>query len=97
MNDFNITLTIRDVICSNNCKDSSQITTTVTNTDQTIELKCNFILNIVRVTGTFFTVLIQNGVETIIRNIYVSSPVQICLPAKCATHILTISGIINDT
>ena len=72
MDEFNITLTIRDVICCKNCKDSNKLTTTV-------------------------TIIIQNGIETIIRNIFVSSPVQLCLPCKCATHILTISGIINNT
>lgn len=97
MDEFNITLTIKDVICCKNCKDSNKLTTTVTNSSQTIELKGNFILNIVRVTNTYFTVIIQNGIETIIRNIFVSSPVQLCLPCKCATHILTISGIINNT
>lgn len=97
MNNFNITLTITDVICCKNCRDSNQVTTTVTSTNQTIELKGNFILNIVRVSTTFFTVLIQNGVETIIRNIFISSPVELCLPCKCGAHKLTISGIINNT
>lgn len=96
MDDFNVTLTITDVICCKNCKDSNQVTTIVTNTNQVIELKGNYILNIVRVSSTFFTVLIQNGVETIIRNVFVSSPVQLCLPCKCCSHMLTISGNINN-
>ncbi|MDD3303608.1 MAG: hypothetical protein PHP54_01675 [Clostridia bacterium] len=97
MNDFNITLTITDVICCKNCKDSNQVTTAVTSSSQTIELKNNFILNVVRVTSTYFTVLIQNGIETIIRNVFISSPLQLCLPCKCCSHMLTISGIINPT
>ena len=95
MNNFNITITIEDLICSNNCKDRKTITKTITNIDNTINLKEDFILNIVNVTNTFFTIIVQNGINTIIRNVFTSYPTKICLPCKCANHILTISGTIN--
>ncbi len=96
MNEFNITLNIEDLICGKCCKDKESKTLTITSTSQVVNLKENYILNIVDVSSTKFTVLIQNGIETIIRNIYTSYDMQICLPCRCATHILTVSGTIIE-
>lgn len=96
MNNFNVTITIEDLICSNNCKDREVITKTITNTSETINLKESYILNIVNVTNSYFTIIVQNGFNTIIRNVFTSYQTKICLPCKCANHILTISGTINN-
>ena len=96
MNNFNIAITIEDLIYSNNCKDKEIKTKTITNTNDTINLKEDYILNIVNITNTYFTIIIQNGINTIIRNVFTSHQTRICLPCKCANHIITISGIINS-
>ena len=95
MNNFNITLNIEDIICSKCCKDKESKTLNITSPSQVVNLKENYILNIIDVSSTKFTVLIQNGIEIIIRNIYTSYDMQICLPCNCATHLLTVSGNIN--
>lgn len=94
MEEFRITLNIEDLIYTNCSKDREMKTLTITSTSQVVELKCNYILNIIDVNTTRFTVLIQNGIETIIRNIYTSYETQICLPCRCATHLITIGGTI---
>ncbi len=95
MNDFNITLTIEDIFCNKCCKESKQTQTTVTSTSQTISLQNNYILNIIQVSTNFFTVLIQNGVNVIIRNIYTNFTTSICIPNQCGTHFIRISGTIQ--
>lgn len=95
MNNFSVTITIDDLICSNNCKDKDTKTRTITNVNETINLKENYSLNIVNVTNTAFTIIVQNGINTIIRNVFTSYSTKLCLPCKCATHTLTISGVIN--
>ena len=96
MNNFNVTINIQDLICSNNCKDKETITKTITNTTQSVKLKENYILNVVNVSNNYFTVIIQNGKYIIIRNVFTSHSISICIPCKCATHIITISGTINN-
>lgn len=96
MNCFNVTITIEDLICSSRCKDNETNTITIKNSNETIHLKENYILNIIRVENSFFTILIQNGVNTIIRNVYTNASIQLCLPCRCAKHILTIHGTINS-
>lgn len=95
MNNFNVTVTIEDLICSNNCKDKDTKTKNITSINDSINLKENYVLNIVNVTNTYFTIIVQNGINTIIRNIFTSYSTKLCLPCKCGNHILTISGIIN--
>lgn len=94
MNNFNVDITIEDLICTNNCKDRETRTKTLTSVNDTITLKEDYILNVVNVTNTYFTIIVQNGINTIIRNIYTSFSTKICLPCKCGNHILTISGTI---
>lgn len=98
MNDFSVKITIKDSICSNNCKDIETKSETITNSSDVIHLKEGYILNIIAVNLSYFTVIVQNGINTIIRNIYTTFPIKICLPCKCANHVLTISGNIvqND-
>lgn len=97
MNDFNVTIHIEDLFCENCCKELKEKEITVTNTNQTINLQNGYVLNVINVEDNFFTVLIQNGTQVIIRNIYTNSTTSICIPNKCGKHILTISGTINET
>ncbi len=94
MEDFNVVVNICECIIDNCCcKNTSEREVTVTNTSQQIMLCDNFVINIVRVSETFFTILIQNGTQIIIRNIFTSYPMSICLPASnCTKHIIKIGG-----
>lgn len=96
MNNINVSLCISDMICVNNCKELFQKDITITSTSESICLKCDFLLNIVRVQDNFFTILLQNGFQTYIRNIFENETFQICLPCNNGIHILTICGTINN-
>lgn len=97
MNNFSVNITIQDLICSKSCKDKESKTETINNSSEVIHLKEGYIINVVNITDSYFTIIVQNGINTIIRNIYTTFPVKICLPCKCANHILTISGTIVNT
>ena len=94
--DINVSLHICDMLYINNCKEIFQKDITLTNTSESICLKCNFLLNIVRVQNNSFTIILQNGFQTYIRNIFENETFQICLPCKNGIHILTICGTINN-
>ncbi len=96
MNNFSINITIEDLICSKNCKDKSTTSETITSISEVISLKNGYILNIVNVTNTHFTIILQNGINTIIRNVFQNVPIRICIPCKCANHIVTINGTITN-
>ena len=70
MNTFNVSLCISDFICVNNCKNLLEKQVIVTNSNDSICLKCDYLLNVIRVQDNFFTILLQNGFQTYIRNIY---------------------------
>lgn len=95
MTNFDINLCINDFICVNNCKDVLQKDINVTSTSQSICLHCGYLLNIIRVQDNSFTILLQNGFQTYIRNIFFNESFQICLPCKNGTRILTICGTLN--
>ena len=96
MNDINVSLCISDFICVNNCKSLLEKDITITSTTDSICLKCDFLLNIIRVQDNFFTILLQNGFQTYIRNIFENETFQICLPCSGGTRIITICGVINN-
>lgn len=95
MDNFNVILNIQDCIYSCNCKNCNSTNITVTNTSQTISLQNGYILNIIAVNNNFATILIQNGFQVIIRNIR-DFPVQICIPTKCCTHVVTICANVSQ-
>lgn len=92
MNLYNVTIDLEDCICMENCKQCFNKSVTITSTTQCINLQCSYILNVIDITDTYFTVLIQNGIETIIRRVYFNSPIKLCIPNRCGNHILSISG-----
>ena len=96
MNTINVSLTISDVICANNQRNVLQKEVTITSSSQTIYLQCDYILNIVRMQDTSFTIILQNGLKTYIRNLFENETFQICLPCKNGTRLLSIYGIINN-
>ena len=94
MNDFNVSLKIEDCTYSCNRKNCNSSTDTITNVSQTISLQGNYILNVIAVNNNFATILIQNGFQVIIRNVR-NFPMQICIPTKGCTHIVTLTATIN--
>lgn len=89
---MNITLNINDTCCSKCYKNSIDKTVTFTTQNQTVELQNNYFLNILTVSDTRFTILIQNGNCAIIRNILNGVATSISIPSKC-THIVTINNV----
>ena len=95
MNTFNISLCINDYICVNNCKNLLEKQVIVTSSNDSICLKCDYLLNVIRVQDNFFTILLQNGFQTYIRNIYENETFQISIPCQNGNRIITICGVIN--
>lgn len=95
MNNFNIDLNIEDCTFSCNCKNCNSSKVTVTSTSQTISLQNNYILSVIASNNNSATALIQNGFQSIIRNVR-NFPMQICIPTKNYTHIVTLSATINQ-
>lgn len=91
MNDYIVELTIVDTCCTKCFRDSSEKTISISDNSQVINLKNGYTLTVVSVSPTYCTVLIQNGVFAIVRNIFTTYDTQICLPAKCVEHVLTLS------
>ena len=94
---FSVTLNIRDILVSNCLKNTNNSNIIVTSTTQVVNLQNGYILNVVRVTERLVTVVIQNGVNIYIRNIFLNYDCNICLPTEnpCSyKHILTIG--VND-
>lgn len=90
MNTFNVNVKIKDCIFGKCCSSSKEKDINLTNSTQTISLQNNYILNVVLVTSTYSTVIIQNGFQVIIRNIR-NYPMQICIPTKNCQHLVTVS------
>ncbi len=88
---MNITLNINDTYCTNCYKNSIEKTETFTTRDQSVELQNNYSLNVISVSDTTFSVIIQNGNCVIIRNILKGISTSILIPSKC-THIVTIKS-----
>ena len=88
---MNITLNITDTYCTNCYKTSVEKTQSFTSTDISIELQNNYFLNVISVSDTTFSVIIQNGNCVIIRNILKEVETSILIPSKC-THIVTITS-----
>lgn len=97
MDNFTVNLTIEDIFCGNCCKEVKERNVIITSTNQTVTLQCNYILNVIFVSSSYFTVLIQNGTQVIIRNIYTNFTSSICLPNQCGKHFVNISGTIEQT
>ena len=94
MDDFNVNITITDTINNGCCNNTVQKTVLISSSAQTIALQNCYILNVIAITQNMFTVLIQNGIQVIVRNIYTSFTTDLPLPSNCKRHILNISGTV---
>ena len=90
MNTYNVDLTVIDTLidgCSRNVEKKNVL---ITSTSQTVNLQDSYILNVVAIRDNMFTVLIQNGIQVIVRNIYTTFTTDLCLPSNCKKHLLSI-------
>lgn len=91
MNNFIVNLNICDECCTKcNTKTSNQ-SLSVTSVNQTIDLQGAYILNVIEVGPNFIKVIIQNGINVIIRSVFTTFPTIISLPNdSCFRHVVTI-------
>jgi hypothetical protein len=91
MNNFAINLNICDECCTKCGTNTLNKVVSVTSSRQTIELQGNYILNIIEAGPNFARVLIQNGINVIIRSVFTTFPLVISLPNNCKfRHVITI-------
>lgn len=97
MQNFNIKISIEDLVCSKCCIDRNSLSEYVRSSNDRIILKNDYILNIIGVNTSYFTILLQNGINVYIRNIYFNEDVEICLSSNCnCSHLVTISGALVE-
>ena len=94
MDDFNVNITITDTINNGCCNNTVQKTVIISSSAQTIALQNCYILNVIAISQNMFTVLIQNGTQVIVRNIYTNFITDLPLPSNCKRHLLSISGVV---
>lgn len=90
MQNFNITLKVKDCLICKGCKNIYEKESIVTSSQQVITLLNGYILNVISVSDNRSTVLIQNGQNVFIRNIY-NFDTKICISNKTYSHLLSIS------
>lgn len=95
-NNFIVYLRIKNICCNKCCKETTNKDVTITNSNQTISLYRNYVLNVIGVHSNYCTVLIQNGSYAIIRNVFTNYETEICIPDKCNEHIVTLSCDISQ-
>lgn len=90
MDTYNVNLTVIDTLSDGCCKNVEKKNVLITSTSQTVNLQDSYILNVIAISENMFTVLIQNGIQVIVRNIYTSFTTDLCLPSNCKRHLLSI-------
>lgn len=90
-NGFIVNLRITDTCCNKCFREVARKDVTITDSTQTVALQKGFVLNVIGIQQNYCTVLIQNGIFAIIRNVFTNYETEICLPDKCDEHIVTIS------
>ncbi len=96
MNNFIANFNITDTICGKCCKETYQKNVSISDTSQSISLKNGYYLNVISCNQNFCTVIIQNGSYSVIRLIFTNHDTRICLPCKCAEHLITIGVVITS-
>ena len=66
---MDITLNINDTYCTNCYKKSIEKTETFSTRDKSVEIQNNYSLNVISVSNSTFSIIIQNGNCVIIRNV----------------------------
>ena len=89
---FSVNLNIRDILIFNCLKNTNNSDITINSTSQSVSLQNNYRLNVVAVTSSYVTVVIQNGTYALIRRIYTNYTMNICVPTEdcCSKHIVCI-------
>ncbi len=90
MQNFNITLKIRDCLCCKGCRQIYEKEVLVTSTDQTITLLNGYVLNVISVSDNRCCVLLQNGPCVFIRNVY-DFDTEICISCNNYKHVVSLS------
>lgn len=91
MNNFIVNLNICDECCTKCSTKTSSQSLTVTSVTQTIDLQGAYILNVIEVGPNYVKVIIQNGINVIIRSVFTTFPTIISLPNDCCfKHVITI-------
>lgn len=90
MDTFNINLLIDECLSCrcNSC--NKTINKIITSLNDFISLECNYYLKILSVQNNYIIISIDNGSFFIVRKIYTSIPVKICIPNNCCAHRLCI-------
>ena len=100
MNNFNgfiVNLSITDSCCNKCYKQVNKKDLTITDPSQVVALQRDFTLHVIGVTENHCTIIIQNGIYAIIRNVFINYDTEICLPDKCYEHIVTIGADIYQS
>ena len=97
INNYSVTLCIIDRVCCNNSVNTLQKEVTITSLNTTILLQNNYTLNVLSVNENRICVIIQDGINTYVLNIYTTFKSEICLcSSKNSSHKLTVSAVINE-
>lgn len=93
MNNFIVNLNIVDECCTKCGNNTLTRDVTVTSPSQTISLQGCYILNVIEVGTNFTKVIIQNGINVIIRTVFTTFPMIISLPNDCQfKHVVTVTA-----
>lgn len=86
MENYTVNLTVKDTV-KNNCSTCVKETTSIlTNSNNYINLQCDYSLKIEKVTTSYVIVSISNLIYHIIRVLYINIPNRICINNLCPTH-----------
>ncbi len=97
MTDFSVDLDIIDLCCSKGFNNKIQKSLTITDTQTTLLLQCNYTLNVINITEEYITILIQDGINVIVSNVYTTFTSEICITScKNISHTLFVSCSITE-
>lgn len=97
MNNYTVNFCIIDKCCNNGNSNTIQKETSITNINTTVLLHNNYTLNILSVNENYCSVIIQNGINIYILNVYTAFPTELCICNTCNnSHRLTISITITN-
>lgn len=90
MENYNINLSIIDTAEDKCSTCTKEINTILTNTNNFVNLQCDFSLRVEKVTSSYVIISINNLLLHVIRQLYINVPIWICLCDGCPYHRLRI-------
>lgn len=97
MNNYTVNFCIIDRCCINGSSNTLQKEVNVTDINTTILLHNNYTLNILSVNENYCSVIIQDGINTYILNIYTTFATELCVcNTNNSSHKLSISCTITE-